>query len=57
MQYQLLREALDRLFNVSLDLTVLTVENGDERWLAHRRRRIIQELSIHEPLSAGVGKS
>jgi hypothetical protein len=57
MQYQLLREALDRLFNVSLDLTVLTVENGDEHWLAHRRRRIIQELSIHEPLSAGVGKS
>jgi hypothetical protein len=50
MQYGLLREALDRLFNVSLDLTVLTIENGDERWLASKRRRIIQELSIHEPL-------
>ena len=57
MQYQLLREALDRLFNVSLDLTVLTIENGDERWLAHRRRRIIQELSIHEPMATGAVKS
>jgi Replication initiator protein A len=57
MQYQLLREALDRLFNVSLDLTVLTIENGDERWLAHRRRRIIQELSIHEPIATEAVKS
>ncbi|MGO9754645.1 MAG: replication initiator protein A [Solirubrobacteraceae bacterium] len=57
MQYQLLREALDRLFNVSLDLTVVSIEQGDERWLAHRRRRIIQELSIHEPLSTGAARS
>lgn len=57
MQYSLLREALDRLYAVSLDLTVLTVDDGDERWLASKRRRIIQELSIHEPLSTGVGKS
>lgn len=57
MQYQLLREALDRLFNVSLDLTLLTVSDDDERWLAHKRRRIIQELSIHEPLSSVVAKS
>lgn len=57
MQYALIREALDRLFNVSLDLTVLTIEDGDERWLASRRRRIIQELSIHEPLAAGTPKS
>jgi Replication initiator protein A len=57
MQYHLVREALDRLFNVSLDLTVVTVEQGDERWLAHRRRRIIQELSIHEPLSGEVTRS
>jgi Replication initiator protein A len=57
MQYGLLREALDRLFNVSLDLTVLTIENGNERWLASKRRRIIQELSIQEPLSGGKRKS
>jgi len=57
MQYALLREALDRLFNVSLDLTVLTVENGNERWLASKRRRIIQELSIHEPLAGDAGKN
>ena len=43
MQYTLIREALDRLFNVSLDLTVLTIENGNERWLANKRRRIIQD--------------
>jgi Replication initiator protein A len=53
MQYALIREALDRLFNVSLDLTVLTIEDGNERWLASKRRRIIQELSIHEPMTAG----
>jgi hypothetical protein len=57
MQYALIREALDRLFNVSLDLTVLTVDEGSERWLASKRRRIIQELSIHEPLSGGVARS
>ena len=57
MQYALIREALDRLFNVSLDLTVLTIEDGNERWLASKRRRIIQELSIHEPMSAGAVKS
>ena len=57
MQYALLREALDRLYNVSLDLTVLTIENGNEKWLASKRRRIIQELSIHEPLSGGASKS
>ena len=57
MQYALLREALDRLFNVSLDLTVLTIEDGHERWLASKRRRIIQELSIHEPMAASVDKS
>ncbi len=54
MQYALVREALDRLYNVSLDLTVLTVENGDERWLASKRRRIIQELTISEPLRDGA---
>jgi hypothetical protein len=57
MQYALIREALDRLFNVSLDLTVLTIEDGNERWLASKRRRIVQELSIHEPMSAGAVKS
>jgi len=57
MQYSLLREALDRLYNVSLDLTVLTIENGQETWLASKRRRIIQELSIHEPLTDGTIKS
>jgi Replication initiator protein A len=57
MQYSLLREALDRLYNVSLDLTVLTIDDGNEKWLASKRRRIIQELSIHEPLSDGTIKS
>ncbi len=57
MQYALLREALDRLFNVSLDLTVLTVEEqGAEKWLATKRRRIIQELTIHEPLGGRVAR-
>jgi hypothetical protein len=57
MQYALIREALDRLYNVSLDLTVLTVEDGDERWMASRRRRIIQELSIHEHTVGAMTKS
>jgi hypothetical protein len=55
MQYALLREALDHLFNVSLDLTVLTVEEeGAETWLATKRRRVIQELTIHEPMNGSV---
>jgi hypothetical protein len=57
MQYALLREALDRLYNVSLDLTVLTIDEGNEKWLASRRRRIIQELSIHEPLTDGTTRA
>lgn len=56
MQYALLREALDHLYNVSLDLTVLNIEEGDEKWLASKRRRIIQELTIHEPLAGGVAR-
>ena len=55
MQYAWLREALDRLVNVSLDLTVLTVEKqGTEKWLATKRRRVIQELTIHEPLGGAA---
>lgn len=57
MQYALIREALDRLYNVSLDLTVLSIEDGNERWLASRRRRIVQELTIHEPVGADVRKA
>src|ERR1035438_4364425 len=52
MQYALIRGAVDRLYNVSRNLPVLTIEDGKERWLASRRRRIIQELSTHEPMTA-----
>ncbi|MBV9804115.1 MAG: replication initiator protein A [Solirubrobacterales bacterium] len=54
MQYALVREALDHLYNVSLDLTVLTVDGEDERWRASKRRRIIQELTIHEPVTGAA---
>ena len=54
MQYALLREALDHLYNVSLDLTVLTLDgDNDEQWIASKRRRIIQELTIQEPMAGG----
>jgi hypothetical protein len=57
MQYALIREALDRLYNVSLDLSVLTIADGSEQWMVSRRRRIIQELSIHELVTGGERKA
>jgi hypothetical protein len=56
MQYALIREALDHLYNVSLDLTVVSLDGQDERWVASKRRRIIQELAIHEPVDAASAR-
>jgi hypothetical protein len=53
-QYALIRQALDHLYNVSLDLTVLSIEDGDERWQTSRRRRIIQDLSVRERITPGA---
>lgn len=53
-QYVDVREALDHLYNVSLDLTILSIEHDTERWQTRRRRRIIQELNIREELVSGT---
>src|SRR4051794_36783596 len=53
-QYALVREALDNLYNVSIDLSILTVENGSERWETRRRRRIIQDLTTRERIDPGA---
>jgi hypothetical protein len=54
VQYKLLRESLDRLYNVSLDLTLVTVDDGDEKWIASKRRRIVPELTVHERVNGDV---
>ena len=54
MQYALLRESLDRLYNVSLDLTLVTVDEGNEKWIASKRRRILPELTVHERVNGDV---
>ena len=48
MQYALIRQALDHLYEVSLDLTVLSVENGGERWRRSRSARLLQVKDINE---------
>jgi hypothetical protein len=48
MQYALIRQALDHLYEVSLDLTVLTIENGSERWRRSRSARLLQVKDINE---------
>jgi hypothetical protein len=48
MQYGLVRQALDHLYEVSLDLTVLTIENGGERWRRSRSARLLQVKDINE---------
>jgi Replication initiator protein A len=53
-QYALIRQALDHLYSVSLDLTVLSIDDGNERWQTSRRRRIIQELTVRERIAAGA---
>lgn len=50
-QYALIRESLDRLYNVSLDLTLVTVDEGNETWVASKKRRILPELTIHERIN------
>jgi hypothetical protein len=47
-QYQLIRQALENLYNVSVDLTVLTTENGDQQWRSRRRRRLLQQVELRE---------
>jgi hypothetical protein len=39
---------------VSLDLTILSIEDGNERWQTSRRRRIIQDLSVRERITPGA---
>jgi hypothetical protein len=56
-QYALIREALDHLYNVSLDLTVLSIEDGNEHWQTSRRRRIIQDLTVRERITPGAESS
>ena len=54
-QYVDVREALDHLYNVSLDLTILSIESGGtEQWQTRHRRRIVQELNIREDLVPGT---
>ena len=39
---------------MSLDLTILSIEDGNERWQTSRRRRIIQDLSVRERITPGA---
>lgn len=59
MQYSLIRQALDHLYEVSLDLTVLTVEEGGtEKWRRSRSARLLQVKEINERVDVdahGVG--
>jgi hypothetical protein len=48
MQYALIRQALDHLYDVSLDLTLLSIENGNERWRRSRSARLLQVKNINE---------
>jgi hypothetical protein len=48
MQYALIRQALDHLYDVSLDLTVLSIQNGSERWRRSRSARLLQVKDINE---------
>jgi hypothetical protein len=50
-QYMDVRESLDGLYNVSIDLSVITVDEQGAVWRASSRRRIIQELNMDEDLS------
>jgi hypothetical protein len=54
VQYKLLRESLDRLYNVRLDLTLVTVDDGDEKWIASKRRRVLPELTVHERVNGDL---
>jgi len=56
-QYLDIREALDHLYSVSLDLTVVSTDGGNERWVTGRRRRIIQELVVREEIAHATGPS
>jgi len=47
-QYALVRQALRNLYDVSVDLTVLSIENGDETWRRSRQRRLLQALDLNE---------
>lgn len=49
MQYALVRQALEHLYDVSLDLTVLSVDDtGGERWRRTRSARLLQVKDINE---------
>ena len=48
MQYAMIREALDHLYEVSMNLSVLSIERGDERWRRSRSARLLQIKDINE---------
>ena len=48
MQYSLIRQALDHLYDASLDLTVLSIQNGTEQWRRSRSARLLQIKDVNE---------
>jgi hypothetical protein len=52
-QYALIRGALDHLFNVSLDLSVLELRDGAEQWRHTKRRRVLHTLELIEKVEPG----
>jgi hypothetical protein len=52
-QYALIRQALDNLYNVSLDLVVIVGADEQEEWKRTRRRRIVQSLELRERVDPG----
>ena len=47
-QHELIDQALQNLYDVNLDLSVLGAGEDGRRWRARRQRRILQELDIRE---------
>lgn len=52
-QYALIRSALDHLFNVSLDLSVIEFSGDHETWKRTKRKRIFQTLELRERVDPG----
>jgi hypothetical protein len=52
-QYELIRRALDNLYNVSIDLSVVELDGDDETWRRTKRKRILQTLELRERVAPG----
>lgn len=52
-QYALIRQALDNLYNVSIDLVVVVGADEHEVWKRTKRRRIVQTLELRERVDPG----